>query len=69
MHSRGSLLVRCSSLNSRKRHKVMEIINWRIVGHPLNWLTVFLMIFVAGIAIHLVMQAFGAAPAAATQAA
>jgi hypothetical protein len=47
----------------------MEIINWRIVGHPLNWLTVFLMVFIAGIAIHFVMQAIGMAPAAATQAA
>ena len=45
----------------------MEIINWRIVGHPLNWLTVFLMVFIAGIAIHFILQSLGMMPAAATQ--
>jgi hypothetical protein len=45
----------------------MEIINWRIASHPLNWLTVFLMIFIAGIAFHFVMQGLGAAPAQAQQ--
>lgn len=41
----------------------MEIINWRIVGHPLNWVTVFLMTFIAGILIHLVMTHLGAVQA------
>lgn len=45
----------------------MEVINWRIVGHPMNWLTVFLMVFIAGIAVHFVMGAVGMSPAAATQ--
>lgn len=43
----------------------MEVINWRIVKHPLNWITVFLMIFIAGIAIHFILQAVGMVPAAA----
>jgi hypothetical protein len=37
----------------------MEVINWRIVSHPLNWLTLFLMVFIAGIAIHFVLTLFG----------
>lgn len=45
----------------------MEIINWRIVRHPLNWLTVFLMVFIAGIGIHFILQASGMIPAAAQQ--
>lgn len=39
-------------------------INWRIVTHPLNWVTVFLMVFIAGIAIHLLLSMFGQVPAA-----
>ena len=42
----------------------MELINWRITKHPLNWVTVFLMTFIAGIAIHFVLQSVGMAPAA-----
>jgi hypothetical protein len=45
----------------------MELVNWRIVKHPLNWITIFLMIFIAGIAIHFVMVSLGMAPAAASQ--
>lgn len=41
----------------------MEIINWRIAGHPLNWVTVFLMVFIAGLAIHFVLAHLGASPA------
>ena len=36
----------------------MEVINWRLVGHPLNWITLFLMVFIAGIAIHFVLTYF-----------
>lgn len=36
----------------------MEIINWRIVGHPLNWFTVFLMVFIASLAVHFVLSYF-----------
>lgn len=41
----------------------MEVINWRIVSHPLNWITVFLMVFIAGIAIHFILTHMGAVPA------
>jgi len=34
---------------------LMEVINWKIVASPLNWAILFLMIFIAGIAIHLVL--------------
>lgn len=40
----------------------MEIINWRLIAHPMNWVIVFLMVFIALIAVHLV---FGKAPQAA----
>lgn len=42
----------------------MEVINWRIVKHPLNWITVFLFVFLAGIGIHLILTYLGAVPAA-----
>ena len=38
-------------------------INWRIAGHPLNWVTVFLMVFIAGLAVHFVLTHLGVAPA------
>ena len=41
----------------------MEIINWRIVGHPLNWLTVVLMVFIGGLAVHFVLGHLGVVPA------
>jgi hypothetical protein len=31
-------------------------INWRIVGHPLNWVTLFLMVFIAAIGAHFVLS-------------
>jgi hypothetical protein len=42
----------------------MEVINWRIAKHPLNWITVFLMVFIGGIAIHFVLAHLGVQPAA-----
>jgi hypothetical protein len=42
----------------------MEIVNWRIVSHPLNWVTLFLMVFIAGIAVHFVLTLVGQTPAA-----
>ena len=41
----------------------MEVINWRLVTHPLNWVTVFLMVFIAGIAAHFILTYFGQVPA------
>lgn len=47
----------------------MEVINWRIASHPLNWITVFLMIFIAGIAFHFILEGLGMLPAASKSAA
>lgn len=35
----------------------MEIINWRIVAHPMNWVVLFLMVFIAMIFLHFVLGA------------
>ena len=40
-------------------------INWRIACHPLNWVTLFLMVFVAGLAVHFVLGHLGVSPAPA----
>ena len=45
--------------------RVMEVINTRLMAHPLNWITVFLMVFIAGIAVHFILMATGMVPAAA----
>lgn len=29
-------------------------INWRLVLHPLNWVTVFLMVFIAALGVHFI---------------
>jgi hypothetical protein len=29
------------------------VINWGLLKHPLNWLTVILMVLIAGVAFHL----------------
>lgn len=34
----------------------MEIINWEIISHPINWITVVLMVLIAGIAFHFFMN-------------
>lgn len=34
----------------------MKIINWDIVSHPLNWVTLFLMVFFFGIVLHFVLD-------------
>lgn len=36
----------------------MQILNTDIMSHPLNWVTLFLMVFIAGIAIHFVLSYF-----------
>lgn len=41
----------------------MEVINWRIAGHPLNWVTLFLMVFISGIALHFILTGAGQTPA------
>jgi hypothetical protein len=32
----------------------MEIINWNIVRHPMNWVTLFLMVFIAVTAVRII---------------
>lgn len=32
----------------------MEILNWKLLAHPLNWIVLFLMVFIAGFALHLI---------------
>ena len=31
------------------------IINWKMAGHPMNWLTLFVMVFIAMFALRLVI--------------
>lgn len=40
----------------------MNIVNWGLLKHPLNWLTVVLMLFLAAMAGTLVLQGFGIEP-------
>lgn len=40
----------------------MQIVNWGLLKHPLNWLVVFLMLFLAAMAGTLVLQGFGIEP-------
>ena len=35
----------------------MKIINWALIGNPLNWVTVFLMVAFAAIALSVIMPA------------
>lgn len=38
------------------------IINFALAKQPLNWLTIFLMLFIAAMAGHLVLSYFGVEP-------
>jgi hypothetical protein len=31
----------------------VEVLNWGIVKHPMNWVILFLMVFIAMLALHL----------------
>ena len=35
------------------------IINWQLAKHPMNWVTILLMLVIAGIAGHLALSYFG----------
>jgi hypothetical protein len=37
-------------------------INWKMVSHPVNWLIIFMMLVIAGIAGHLILSYFGIEP-------
>ncbi len=41
----------------------MQLLNLDLLKHPMNWLTVLLMLVLAGIGGHLVLTYFGAEPA------
>lgn len=41
----------------------MSVLNWGLIKSPLNWFTIILMVLIAGIAIHLIMDHFGSNPA------
>lgn len=32
----------------------MEVVNWNLVRHPINWVILFLMVFFAGLLFHFV---------------
>jgi hypothetical protein len=32
----------------------MKIINWELMSHPMNWLILFLMVFIPVVAIHVI---------------
>lgn len=34
----------------------MEIVNFDLLKHPMNWVTVVLMVLIAGIALHLILN-------------
>jgi hypothetical protein len=36
----------------------MNIVNWGLLKHPFNWLTVVLMVLIVGIAVTFAMQHF-----------
>jgi hypothetical protein len=39
----------------------MEVINFEIIKHPVNWITVLLMVLIAGIALHFILK-WGGSP-------
>jgi len=43
----------------------MRVVNWNLMRHPMNWVTIWLMLFIAGIALHLILQGLGIRPQAA----
>jgi hypothetical protein len=41
----------------------MQLLNVKLISHPLNWLIIFMMLVIAAIAGHEVMSFFGTEPA------
>ena len=37
----------------------MEIINWKIASHPMNWVVLFLMVFIAMLFVSIILNQFG----------
>jgi hypothetical protein len=40
----------------------VELINFALIKHPLNWLVILLMVVLFGIALHLVFDFYGVSP-------
>ena len=40
----------------------MDIVNLKLLSHPMNWLTVFFMLILAGVAGHLILSWAGIEP-------
>lgn len=34
----------------------MQVINWGLMKHPLNWMTIILMVLIAGAAFHFLTE-------------
>lgn len=45
----------------------MDIVNWNLLKHPVNWFTIVLMVLLAAIAGHLTLSYLGIEPATGTQ--
>lgn len=41
----------------------MQILNWELISHPLNWVILFLMVFIAMLFFSIILNNFGS-PAA-----
>jgi len=41
----------------------MEAVNWKMVSHPMNWITFLLMVIIAGAIGHLFLSYLGIEPA------
>jgi hypothetical protein len=38
------------------------MINWKLIGHPMNWAIVVMMLLIAGAGAHLLLQLLGQTP-------
>ena len=37
----------------------MQVVNWDLLKHPMNWAVVILMVLIAGVFVHLVLDFYG----------
>lgn len=40
----------------------MQVVNWRVIAHPINWVTILLMLIIAGIGGHFLLNLLGHDP-------
>lgn len=45
----------------------MNILNWKLISHPMNWVIIMLMLIIAGIFGHLILSVLDQEPASVTQ--